>query len=192
MAHISVEGMDGVGKTTVCRMLSEKLGYKFVEKPLHYLFDDSAEEIREYVRIRDEVNKSDDRLFTSWFYALGSIYLYSLFKDKNIITDRHVLSNYAWSGTQENEDVFRLLLNKIGNPDLTVILYAGRDVIEKRIKTRNEQDDNLAIVGCSQRIYEKMIYFCNKYGIPFMVINTENVTAEEVVDKILDRIYGRA
>ena len=36
--HISIEGFDGVGKTTICRLLTEKLGYEFVEKPLHFLF----------------------------------------------------------------------------------------------------------------------------------------------------------
>ena len=38
MIHISIEGMDGVGKSTTCKLLAEKLGYIFVEKPLHYLF----------------------------------------------------------------------------------------------------------------------------------------------------------
>lgn len=37
MRHISIEGMDGVGKTTLSNRIAEKLGYKFVEKPLHYL-----------------------------------------------------------------------------------------------------------------------------------------------------------
>ena len=32
MAHIAIEGMDGVGKTTTCKLLAERLGYKFIEK----------------------------------------------------------------------------------------------------------------------------------------------------------------
>ena len=39
MRHISIEGMDGVGKSTVCQLLAEKTGYTFVTKPLHYLTD---------------------------------------------------------------------------------------------------------------------------------------------------------
>lgn len=48
MNHISIEGMDGVGKSTTCKILAERLGYEFVEKPLHYLFDDSDNEIKQY------------------------------------------------------------------------------------------------------------------------------------------------
>lgn len=28
MTHISIEGMDGVGKTTVCRLLAKRLRYE--------------------------------------------------------------------------------------------------------------------------------------------------------------------
>ena len=35
MNHISIEGMDGVGKSTTCRLVAERLGYIGVEKPLH-------------------------------------------------------------------------------------------------------------------------------------------------------------
>ena len=102
MNHISIEGMDGVGKSTTCKLLSERLGYKFVEKPLHYLFDESEDKFDEYIRIRDQVNANPNRVFTSWFYGLGSIYMYEMFKDENIVTDRHFASNYAWSGSDNN------------------------------------------------------------------------------------------
>ena len=37
--HIAIEGMDGVGKTTAGKRLADQLHFKFVEKPLHYIFD---------------------------------------------------------------------------------------------------------------------------------------------------------
>ena len=74
MNHISIEGMDGVGKTTTCRLLAEKLGYEFVDKNLRFLFDENGD-YRNYLLIRDKVNANSDRLFTSWFYGLGNIYL---------------------------------------------------------------------------------------------------------------------
>ena len=104
--------MDGVGKTTTCRLLAEKLGYKFIEKNLRFLFDEN-DGSDNYLRIRDKVNADPDRLFTSWFYGLGNIYLYSMFKDENVVTDRHFLSNYAWSGTEDNTEVYELLIKQI-------------------------------------------------------------------------------
>lgn len=34
---IAIEGMDGVGKTTISKILANELGYLYVDKPLHYL-----------------------------------------------------------------------------------------------------------------------------------------------------------
>ena len=114
MVHISIEGMDGVGKSTTCQLLAQRLGYKFVEKPLHYLFDESEDKYDEYLKIRDKVNANPNRIFTSWFYGLGSIYMYELFKNTNIVTDRHFVSNYAWSGSETNSEIYDLLIQNLG------------------------------------------------------------------------------
>ena len=191
MAHIAIEGMDGVGKTTTCKLLAERLGYKFIEKNLRFLFDEN-DEFDNYFRIRDKVNANPDRLFTSWFYGLGNIYLYTMFKDENIITDRHFLSNYAWSGTDDNTEVYDLLVKKLGFPDLTVILYADERAIFNRLRSRDENDSDLDKVKKAKEKYEKMVFFCEKYKMPYMVVDTSNLTPEQTVELIAKRIEGRA
>lgn len=188
MNHISIEGMDGVGKSTTCELLAKRLGYKFVEKPLHYLFDENSDSFEEYIRIRNQVNANSNRIFTSWFYGLGSIYMYELFKDSNIVTDRHLASNYAWSGTKDNKEVYELLVKKLGIPKLTVILYAPNDVIVERLKGRNKQDSDIAKAKNSEVIYSRMIEFCNDYKFPFIIINSSKLSPIEVVDKICEAI----
>lgn len=185
MIHISIEGMDGVGKSTACQLLADKLGYKFIEKPLHYLFDEHDNTFDEYIRIRNQVNASPNRVFTSWFYGLGSIYMYEKFKNENIVTDRHLASNYAWSGTKENDEVYDLLIKKIGMPKLTVILYSPSGVIVERLKSRNKNDSDIEKAANSEKIYTKMIGFCKTKGMPFVVIDTSALTPNKVVDKIL-------
>ena len=191
MAHIAIEGMDGVGKTTTCKLLAERLGYKFIEKNLRFLFDEN-DEFDNYFRIRDKVNANPDRLFTSWFYGLGNIYLYTMFKDENIITDRHFLSNYAWSGTDDNTEVYDLLVKKLGFPDLTVILYADETAIFNRLRSRDEYDSDLDKVKKAKEKYEKMVFFCEKYKMPYMVVDTSNLTPDQTVELIMKRIEGRA
>ena len=191
MAHIAIEGMDGVGKTTTCKLLAERLGYKFIEKNLRFLFDDN-DSFDNYFRIRDKVNANPDRLFTSWFYGLGNIYLYTMFKDENIITDRHFLSNYAWSGTDDNTEVYDLLVKKLGFPDLTVILYADETAIFNRLRSRYENDSDLDKVKKAKAKYEKMVFFCEKYKMPYMVVDTSNLTPDQTVELIMKRIEGRA
>ena len=191
LAHIAIEGMDGVGKTTTCKLLAERLGYKFIEKNLRFLFDENNE-FDNYFRIRDKVNANSDRLFTSWFYGLGNIYLYTMFKDENIITDRHFLSNYAWSGTDDNTEVYDLLVKKLGFPDLTVILYADEAAIFNRLRSRDEHDRDLDKVKIAKEKYEKMVFFCEKYKMPYMVVDTSNLTPDQTVELIMKRIEGRA
>lgn len=185
MNHISIEGMDGVGKSTTCKLLAEKLGYKFVEKPLHYLFDADENSFDEYIRIRDSVNANPNRVFTSWFYGLGSIYMYEKFKNENIVTDRHFASNYAWSGADNNGEVYDLLIEKLGVPKLTVILYSPSEVIVERLKTRNINDSDIAKAKKSEAIYRRMIEFCTDRKLPFIVIDTSSLTPKAVVENIL-------
>lgn len=188
MNHISIEGMDGVGKSTTCKILAERLGYEFVEKPLHYLFDDSDNEIKQYQKIAKRVNSNPNRTFTAWYYGLNNIYLYEKFKDKNIVTDRHIVSNYCWSGTKDNMDIYDFILKKIGKPKLTIILYATPEAILKRLKHRDINDSDINKVNLSEKAYERMIYFCETKKLEYLVIDTSNKTPEETVDLIMKRI----
>ena len=188
MNHISIEGMDGVGKSTTCNLLAQKLGYKFVEKPLHYLFDNNEATFDEYIRIRDQVNANPNRVFTSWFYGLGSIYMYELFKNENIVTDRHFASNYAWSGSDDNNEVYDLLIQKLGTPKLTVILYSPSEIIVNRLISRNKEDSDIKKAKKSEMIYQRMIEFCKNKKLPYIVIDTSNLTPDEVVDTILKEL----
>lgn len=180
--------MDGVGKSTTCKLLSKKLGYEFVEKPLHFLFDKDVNSFDEYLRIRDQVNSNPNRDFTSWFYGLGSLFMYEQFKGKNIVTDRHLASNYAWSGSNTNDDVYDLLVKKLGAPKLTVIIYSPSNVIVERLISRDKDDKDIARAKESEKIYSRMIRFCEKYNFPHIVIDTSKLTPVEVVDRILKEL----
>ena len=185
--HISIEGFDGIGKTTTCQLLAKALGYEFVEKPLHFLFDE-GNSFDEYIRIRDKVNACPDRDFTATFYGLGSLYLYQAYANKNIITDRHLCSNYAWSGNGDNDDIYDLLLKKMGKPYLTVILYADPTTIEARLHGRDDKDPDIKKVGKSEKIYSKIRIFCEKNGLNTLWIDTKNMSPEAVVDMIINRL----
>lgn len=191
MNHISIEGMDGVGKSTTCKLLAEKLGYKFVEKPLHYILDDDEDDVTQYQRVAKIVNANSNRNFTAWYYGLNNIYLYERFKDQDIVTDRHIVSNYCWSGSDYNDDIYDLILKKIGKPNLTVILYARPEEILKRLKHRDINDSDISKVSKSEKAYERMIYFCEKKKLEYMVVDTENKSPDMIVEEIVERLRGQ-
>lgn len=185
--HISIEGFDGVGKTTTCQLLAKRLGYEFVEKPLHLLFDE-GDSFDEYLRIRDKVNACPDRDFTSSFYGLGSLYLYHLYDGKNIVTDRHLCSNYAWSGTKDNKDVYEFLLKKLGKPYLTIVLYAKPETIQSRLSGRDSKDPDLKKIRRSEEIYGEMRAFCEENELNTLWLHTDNMSPELIVDLIMERL----
>ncbi len=183
--HIAIEGVDGVGKTTISQIVAKRLNFKFVEKPLHYLFD-SENEFENYFRIRDYVNLQDNKIFTSWFYGLGNIFLYHKFKDLNVVTDRHLVSNFYWSGDDTSRKVFNCMIELIGKPDYTFLLYAKEDVIRKRIINRDLEDPDVKKAELSQRAYVKMENFLKDYKMEYKLIDTSELNANEVAEIILN------
>lgn len=183
--HIAIEGVDGVGKTTVCKIIAEKINFKFIEKPLHYLLD-SDTEFENYFRIRDYVNcQGHNKIFTSWFYGLGNIFLYHKFKDENIITDRHLVSNFYWSGDESSQAVFDCLIDLIGKPDYTFLLYAKEGVVTKRLKNRDSNDMDIIKSSLITEAYIKMEKFLIDYDMKYKLIDTTELNANEVADLIL-------
>ncbi len=165
--------------------LANSINFKIVEKPLHYLFDE-GQSTDNYIRIRDEVNASTNKIFTGWFYGLGNIFLYEKFKNQNIITDRHILSNYCWSGSDESDFVFDAICRAIGHPDYTFIIYATPEVIAKRLLKRDVEDSDLKKVSYVPEAYEKMIRIMKKHNMPGTLVDTSNLDENEVVDLMID------
>ncbi len=186
MIHISIEGMDGVGKTSTSKLVAGKLGFKFVEKPLHYIVDE-GDDTTNYRKIAKAVNSDNDRNFTAWYYGLNNLYVYDRFKGQSIVTDRHVVSNYAWSGTDYNGDIYDLILKKIGAPTLTVILYSDAESIVKRLKQRDPNDKDIDRVIESERIYSRMIDFCQKKKMPYVIVDSSSLSLEETANEIIKR-----
>jgi thymidylate kinase len=115
--------------------------------------------------------------------------MYEEFKNQNIVTDRHFASNYAWSGNVKNDDVYDFLIKKIGKPLLTVILYAPPSVIKERLSSRCKTDSDLKKLDRVEEIYKKMIDFCMKKGLPHLVIDTSNLSPEEITEKIISKVW---
>ena len=187
--HIAIEGMDGVGKTTAARNLAKRLNFKIVEKPLHYLFDEEEGNFKNYIRIRNYINEQvDNDALRAWFYGLGNILLDNKFEDENIITDRHFASNYFWCGNDSTEKIFELMVNLVGKPDFTFLIYTTIEEAEKRIRSRDPNDPDLHKAKLYPHAREKMESFLKRYKMDYSMINTTNLSPKEVVEKMLSSL----
>ena len=186
--HIAIEGLDGVGKTTVAREVASRLGFCFIEKPLHLVLDSEGMDC--YLRATAVINQRMDGNFKTLFYGAGNYLVSQLAKEKNIVTDRHLVSNY-YCNSEQNDLLFDQLVNYCGIPDLTVILFASPEVRRDRILHRNPNDPDLLTKTVNNDGYQKMQYFLKKYQMPFHLIDTTSLDIDRVVETIIYYIkYG--
>lgn len=192
---IAIEGMDGVGKTTISKMISIEHNMKYIEKPLTNLF--TSEELdgkKTLSKVSDNVYSLNDEIVKAWFFGLGNIYSILENPDEDLIIDRHFASNYFWNGSLRSERIFKTMLELVGCPDLTILLYAPINVRLKRLYKRDPNDYDLTDPEKFVDGYEKMIYFLKKFNIPFVIVDTENKSINEVfteVSSIVSKIKSK-
>ena len=186
---IAVEGMDGVGKTEISKYICQQYGFIFIEKPLHYFYNDGAEnKYADLMKVANRIYDIDDDVLKSWYIALGNIYAARRFQNDDVVIDRHLVSTYYWNGTTDSDPVFKALIETSGTPDLTILLYATPKTRMERLRKRNKYDPDLNDPEKKNDGYNKMIYFLEKYNLPYIVIDTENKTLDEVKQIVDDEI----
>lgn len=177
---VAIEGMDGVGKTTVAKSIQKDLGFTYVKDPLKELFEIEDEHL---LRISEKVFTSASDQLIAWYLGLGDIYALEKYKDKNVVMDRHILLNYFWNGNEYTEEIFKSQVEIFGKPDLTILLEASSETRMKRIRDRNINDPDLNKPTMKEYGYDKLISFLDKYNYNYKVINTDNLNIEEVITK---------
>ena len=187
--QIAIEGMDGVGKTTIAKKLAKDFDFIYIDKPLHYLLPGTeSEAYTELNCILRKMYDLNDPVIKSWMIGLGNLYSIRQFKDKNIVLDRHLVSNYFWNGEKESDLVFKTMIELMGTPDMTILLYASPQTRRERLYLRDRNDKDLSdpeiwVVG-----YDKMKKFLEDFNVPYTPINTEDRNIEEVYEIVRKKV----
>lgn len=182
---IAIEGMDGVGKTTIAKKIAEDNGLMYIDKPLHYFFEDNAENgYADLMKMANRLYDVDDPVIRSWFFGLGNLVCFRKFKDQGFVVDRHFVSNYFWNGSDESHRVYESMINIIGVPDLTILLYATPETRLERLIKRDPNDKDITDPEKKVDGYDKMLKFVELFKLPYLFINTEDKTIDEIVNEI--------
>ena len=188
---IAIEGMDGVGKSTIAKMVADKYKFNYMEKPLAELFGtervDGMTNLMEFV---PNIYNLDNEILRAWFIGLGNLHSFLSHEDEDIVLDRHFASNYFWNGSEKSKPVFKLMKDLISVPDVTIVLYASPETRMKRIYARDSKDYDLSDPEKKVDGYDKMIDFLDEMDIPYVMVDTEDKSIEEVfeeVDKIVNK-----
>ena len=192
---ITIDGLDGAGKSTLAKKLSQKLGYEYIDKPIYELFNVKGDDnylYNEIYHIQDLVyNKTDSNTLKSYFTGLSLLYIKECMPHKNLIIDRGLLSAYAFNGDINSKPVFETLINLGVFFDAAIILTVSNENRMKRLKKRNENDPDLELDKIRNLRYDSMNQFIIEHPeLQCFTINTDNLTEEEVLEEALKYVLS--
>jgi len=183
---IVIEGIDGVGKSTLCESLCKKLkteginarNYESIEDP-NSIFNNSKKRVKEetvinaqlYFYIASAIQKSaviDEMLENSW-----------------IICDRYIYSTYAYHTAMgvNLKNIPPLDLLPIRKPDFSFLLTVKESIRLQRIINRSNNDDDDYIIKSPKShldIFEKVL----------MGFNLQEINTNMPRDMLVEYVYS--
>ena len=190
---IAIEGIDGSGKTTIAKALTEKLGAEYSsQKALstHMGIEDQC--YLEYCNAyRKNVNGDPKSMFM--LYGL-SCYLSGC--KTNVVCDRHLPTVHFWYGTEETFQIAEMIYAVSARPDMTFVLSVDRKRAKQRIKKKI--DENVISPQTALRDFEKaeladtfvdkVVPFLKHFSLPYEIIDTNEKSADIVICEIMEKI----
>lgn len=190
---ITIDGLDGAGKSTLAKRLATELGYEYVDKPLYELFNvkgDNNYLYNEIYHLQDQVyNKTDSNTLKSYFTGLSLLYIKECMSDRNLIIDRGLLSAYAFNGDENSKPVFETLLSLGVFFDASIVVTVSNEERLKRIKARNENDPDLSLDKIRNLRYDAIKCFILEHPeLPCCIINTDGKDKDQVFTEAMTYI----
>lgn len=191
LRYVAVDGPIGVGKTTFCRILADRIGG-------HLVLEEANKNpfLKDFYRDRKRY-----ALQTQFFFLLSryaqqkELIEYDLFK-KKIVADYTFEKDFLFAQSNLTEDelslykqVAELLKKNLPKPDLVVFLTASVEVLTARIKRRNityERNFDAEYLTSVVEAYNHYFFHYNR--TPLLVIKTDQLDFVEN-SKHLDEIF---
>lgn len=157
--YICIEGNIGAGKTTLAKILAERLNTrlvleefeenaflpKFYEQPERYAFPLEMSFLADRYHQLSGILSSSEDLFQRDIIADYTLYKSMLFAKNNL--KGHELKLYL--------DFFNVIVEKLRKPDLIIFLHRPIDSIIRNIKTRGRQYEMAIEVQYLEQMREK-------------------------------------
>ena len=184
---ITIDGLDGSGKSSLAKNLAQRLNFNYIDKPIYQLFGVFGDDNILYnpiYQMQDAVyNKTNSDKLKVWFTGMSLLYIKEVLNKQNIIIDRGLLSCYAFNGNSSSEQVFDLLIKFGVWFDMSIFLYVSPEVRKQRLIKRNPNDPDLSLDKIMNLKYDTINSFLKSHNeLPIITINTDNLTENEVMN----------
>ena len=176
--HIAIEGTIGVGKSSLAKILGERLDAKLI-----------LEEFEENPFLVDFYNNPEHFAFqTQLFFLLSRYRQQQEFKQtelftKTFITDYMFVKDRLFAALNLNDkemslynSVARILEKNITIPDMVIFLQADTDRLIHNIKIRGrkyEQNINWKYIESLSQLYNEFFFSFDR--CPLLIINTNDI-----------------
>ena len=195
---ITIDGIDGSGKTTILNRLQEK--YKNCE--LVTMSGVGKKNFMNEIRLLSKkLNKDIENFFSPlfiniiWvmeFYTTGCYIEKLLSGGTHVVVDRYILSakTYARATTQENMEIYNKIYELLPKPDLSFFIDVNPEIAIDRISKRKKEivkyENKLDLTNIKQ-VYEQLI---NEENISIIKVNGEKMATEvfDIIDKYLSSL----
>lgn len=197
-----VDGIDGSGKTTLCKCIQDILESKGI--PTFLTVEPSGSEVGQLIRryLRKELPAPSENTLGCLFVADRMLHiereiLPALNDGKVVICDRYAPSGFAYngSGTLEDLDWTTALHERVIPADLTIILNPPLEVVLQRMVSRGKDPEHYETREKLQK--SKSLYEWAARNLPAQVSRstlllglnlspTPEETAQMVADQVLD------
>jgi dTMP kinase len=182
---IVIEGIDGTGKTTLCRFLEERLvreGYDVV-----ITAEPTGGPIGELIRRKGFDPRAEALLFAADRSCHTADINEWLSRGKVVISDRYYVSSLAYQGaSHEGMTDWIAMINEpvIREPDVTVVLDIDPEEGLGRISSRGE-NSRFETVGYLARVRENYLRIARERGYRVMDASRDrNETLDEIMKMI--------
>src|SRR3989344_2263770 len=171
---ISLDGVDGVGKTTVARLLAADDSFQYHKSPAG-----------PFAQLRKEVDAHAAPLERYCFYRLAtrfdSVRITQLLEASHVVCDRYIASTAAYHIAMDAR--IRVIHDEVGliKPHFAFLLGARSEVRDKRLLERAKISSDIEIERNSMFLDHVAEIFMS-FGLIY--IDTSDITAEEIAKTI--------
>jgi thymidylate kinase len=173
-----VEGIDGSGKTSIARLLAEKIGASYyfsppdVLSPLREFIESSSAKVRyNYFRLGNYITSEE---------------LKGLLKKTAIVMDRYIYSTAAYHSVTLGKDLS--LTKDLILPDYVIYVNASMAKIKERLEEReiNTKYEDLSLLEQATTKFQGLLEESNT-----LHVDTTDRTPEESVQFVIDHLKGK-
>ena len=175
---VTIDGVDGVGKTTAAKQLAANGDFYYHKSP------NGA-----YAQLRHEVDLRAAPVERYCFYRTAtqfdSVQISDLLKTTSVVSDRYVASTAAYHIALDPR--IKLIHQEEGllKPDFSFLLTAHSQIRDRRILMREHVSSDKKLESDSKFLDQVADIFAT---LGLKVIDTSNLSPEEVVTEILAHI----